>query len=101
MRPSPGRIVRYTLTEEDADSINRRRDDAAENESVGNTGFILHVGTQAMAGNTFPMMIVRIWDDKETTPVNGQVSLDGNDTLWVTGVTQGDREGQWHEYPRV
>lgn len=37
----------------------------------------------------------------EATLVNGQVMLDGNDTLWVTSVNQGESKGTWRESPRV
>lgn len=46
-------------------------------------------------GDKYPMMITRVWGDPEPgkpssatpdTQVNGQVFLDGNDTIWVTSV---------------
>ena len=51
------------------------------------------------------MMITRVWAHgdhvAETTVVQGQAFLDGNDTLWVTSRQQGDQEGQWSAPPRV
>lgn len=49
----------------------------------------------ASRGDKYPMMITRVWGDPEPgkpssatpeTNVNGQVFLDGNDTIWVTSV---------------
>jgi hypothetical protein len=101
MIPTPGRIVEYTLTPEDAAQINRRRDDARQNANVGNTGFMLHSGNVVSPGDKYPLVITRAWGIMEDSPVNGQVLLDGNDTLWVTSVNQGEGERTFREYPRV
>lgn len=101
MIPFPGRIVQYTLTQDDADQINRRRRDAENNEAIGNTGFVLHVGNPVSARDTFPMMITRAWLERDGMPVNGQVILDGNDGLWVVRAIQGELEGQYCQFPRV
>lgn len=101
MIPSPGRIVEYILGRHDADQINVRRDDALKNKAIGETGFVLHVGNPAEAGSAYPMMITRVWGNKEDSLVNGQVFLDGNDTLWVTSVSQGDGERKFREFQRV
>lgn len=99
MKPSPGRIVQYKLTAEDVTEINRRRADARENAEVGNSGFILHIGTPVMLGDKFPLMVVKVLG--ETDNVNGQIHLDGNDLHWVTCVSQGYGIGQYAEFPRV
>jgi hypothetical protein len=105
MSPTPGRIVQYTLTEEDAQQINRRRDDGRRNRSnaiANQLGFALHVGNIVYAGDNYPLMITRVWvDNGENSSVNGQVFLDGNDTLWVTSVAQGEGERTFREFPRV
>ena len=108
MIPSPGRVVEYTLTEGDAEQINRRRADAQASVAagtVGNTGYALHVGNAVKAGDTYPLIITRVWSGDyaatETTGINGQVLLDGNDTLWVCSVAQGDGERHFREFPRV
>lgn len=95
--PTIGRIVHYTLSEADADTINRRRDDAvsaARNPRFADRqkpmGEQVHVGNKANAGDVFPMIIVRTWGTTPESSVNGQVLLDGNDTLWVTSVSVGD-----------
>lgn len=89
MIPSIGRIVHYTLTETDAIVIHPRR-----------VGGATH-GNEVTAGQVFPMMITRLWtyNPDETSVVQGQVFLDGDDSLWVTSVKQGDGEGQWHKPP--
>ncbi|KAB2384747.1 hypothetical protein [Actinomadura montaniterrae] len=110
MQPTIGRIVRYTLTEADADAINRRRADFEAFQRTilpprvsgtgGATGHQAHVGNRAQAGQTYPAMVVRVFDPSATT-ANLQVSLDGNDTYWATSRTEGDGEGHWVWPPRV
>jgi len=96
-----GRIVRYTLTEGDAQAINKRRADTqahlAEHRDAS-TGVQVHVGNAAHAGDVFPMLITRVWGDTSEASVNGQVFLDGNDSLWVTSVAEGDGERKF-KYP--
>lgn len=106
MKPNPGRIVLYRLTAEDVESINRRRDDfnrtmAGDPENKHPAwvpGAVAHYGNRVSVGDYWPMIIVRRWTD-EFGPgehgVNGQVILDGSDTLWVTSVKQGDGNGTW------
>ncbi len=84
--PALNRFVLYTLTAQDADIINHTR--AHHRDAV------IH-GNRAEAGQTYPMLIVRVWGDKEVSPVNGQVFLDGNDTLWKTSVSVGEGEGRF------
>lgn len=102
MIPTPGRIVEYTLTQQDATAINKRRGDARKsNIAHDETGAIVHFGNSVAAGDAYPMVIVRVWGATAESSVNGQVLLDGNDTLWVTSAGRGDGERQWHAYPRV
>lgn len=85
--PTPatiGRIVQYRLTPEDAFEINRRRG-AEEHGAHWPFGAIAHVGNHASRGDVVPMLIVKVWGPDY---VNGQVHLDGNDTLWKTSVTK-------------
>lgn len=104
MVPSIGRIVQYTLAEHDALAITSRRQDA-QIQSAGEqkSGFVVHVGNPVHPGETYPLLITRVWDVKPSsqTAVNGQVLLDGNDTLWVTSRVQGDAVGQWKPFPRT
>lgn len=106
MIPSLGRTVGYVLSEHDAQQINKRRQDAAASRiAAENSGAIVHFGSSVTPGDQCPMIITRVWADEdivtEATAVNGQVLLDGNDTLWVTSVKQGDGECHWREFPRV
>jgi hypothetical protein len=92
--PTVGRIVLYTLSEADAERINARRDDAiawAKEHKLNpeHTGKQVHIGNVARAGDVYPMIIVRVWGSTPESAVNGQVLLDGNDTLWVTSAVAG------------
>jgi len=104
MKASIGRIVRYPLTLADAERINKRREDASHSGLAQvNTGAQLHVGNKAEEGQFYPLLITRVWSEDL---VNGQVFLDGNDTLWVTSSHQApageaERPGFWSEPPRV
>jgi len=93
--PTVGRIVLYTLSEDDAKRINKRRIDAvatahANKQNPEATGKQVHIGNVAREGDVLPMLIVRVWGTTPESAVNGQVLLDGNDTLWVTSVTMGE-----------
>lgn len=115
MVPSIGRIVHYRLSADDAESINRRRQDfLAYNKKhrtnnyggmpmpgePGRTGHIGHFGNVVSEGDIFPAMIVRVWGE-DTACVNLQVYLDGNDTYWATSALQGDGNRQWFQPPKV
>ena len=91
MKPTVGRIIHYTITTDEAEQINRRRADAAISAGTA-TGFVLHTGNRAEAGQVFPLLITRVWGDQPESAVNGQLFLDGNDTLWVTSATVGEGE---------
>lgn len=97
MKPTIGRIVLYTLTLEDSLAINRRRTDArsiAERIADGKwpLGAQAHIGDLVRANDVYPMMITRVFPGGN---VNGQVSLDGSDSFWVTGVFEGTDAGSW------
>jgi hypothetical protein len=102
--PSTGRIVHYTLTEADADSINGFRKDSrnAQQSPAGvakiPTGYQDHVGNEVDGGDVVALIVTRAFPKNL---VNGQLILDGNDTLWVTSVPEGDGRGQWAWPPRV
>lgn len=81
VKPTVGRIVLYKLSERDVQAI-------SEDRGLGSaTQCNLH-----RTGNVLPMIIVSVWPGDD---VNGQVFLDGNFTLWVKTVSQGDGFGQW------
>ena len=102
-KPSIGRIVHYKLTAEDAAQVNRRR---TNGKSIGERiasgkwpeGAQAHIGNGASENDTRPMVITQVWPDGK---VNGQVLLDGNDALWVTSITEGDKPGAWAWPPRA
>lgn len=128
MEPTIGRVVHYRLTRSDAQEANRRRVDAvnhyAEHRANAN-GVQVHVGNQHAAGDTVPLLIVRVWPQEyladqsvccdylpgDSEPewsfpashfgINGQAFLDGNDTLWITSAPQGDFNGSWDWPERV
>jgi len=90
--PTPGRIVLYTLSKQDADAVNKRRADAQrhlQDHRENSNGVQIHVGNQLSEDDVYPMMIIRVWGPTATSCVNGQVFLDGNDLLWVTSVAVG------------
>ena len=103
MIPSIGRIVHFKLAEYDAIQIERRRADLRGSSIVAQkTGAQVHVGNPTKAGDVFPMIITSVWGEPtESSLVQGQVFLDGNDVLWVTSVKQGTGEHEWFEPPRV
>ncbi len=85
MIPRRGRIVLYTLTERDATAISRQR-------SLPNSG---RGGNPTRAGDVFPLIITQPWGETEGCAVNGQVLLDGNDSLWVSSVQEGEGPRTW------
>jgi hypothetical protein len=104
MIPTIGRIVHLRISAECAKSINKRRFDAKESEiAATNSGAIIHHGNLVLENDVYPLLITKIWSDKptESTPINGQIFLDGNDSFWVTSVQQGDGPNKWFEPPRV
>lgn len=95
-----GRIVEYTLSESDAKYINKRRDDSANLELSEVERYVL-TGFRVEAGESYPMVIVRSFIyGYQKDEVNGQVMLDGSDTLWLTKVPHGDGQGHWRLYQR-
>ena len=79
MKPTIGRFVHYTLTEQDAAAVNQP----------------FRAGNRASTGDVYPMLICRVWGDTPESSVNGQVFLDGADTLWVTSRSVGEGPGHW------
>ncbi|MEV7684454.1 hypothetical protein [Streptomyces bungoensis] len=94
-QPTPGRTVLYRVTESDASDINRRRKDIHESRSADSrTGFVGHVGNHVTAGDTFPAVIVRVWNETTVT-CNLRVLLDGTDVYWATSRAEGTEPGTW------
>lgn len=90
--PTIGRVVHYTLTAGDAGDIMSRRLMGTEPRRRG---------SPVTAGEVFPMLITRVWGADPGAAVQGQVFLDGDDTLWVTSVTVGEgvRHFAWPPRP--
>jgi hypothetical protein len=87
--PTIGRIVHYRLSETDAKSIERHRDDRDDESS-----------NQARAGDVLPAIVVRTFGD--TLAVNLRVFLDGADMHWATSRGYSvQTEGCWFWPPRV
>jgi hypothetical protein len=92
---SPGRIVQFTVTEQQAKQINAQRTLAGHATKTGNV---------AREGDSFPMIVVRVWPHES---VNGQLFLDGNDTYWVCSSNHEDpalpsgQYGKWRWPERV
>lgn len=88
--PMLGRIVHYTLTQEDASRINMERD--ADRSRSGN---------YVSAGDHVPAMVTRTWFlpheyKAGTSSVNLKCMLDGNDDHWVSSKVEGTEPGTWH-----
>jgi hypothetical protein len=111
MEPTQGRIVRYKLTQMDADQINRRRISREEIQkrifiSQWPLGAQAHVGEEVLAGEELPMIITKVVEQSSdmgpvSPAVSGQVFLNGNDTLFVAGRYEGEGRGNWSWFPRV
>ncbi len=90
-----GDIVLYQLTEDDAASINRRYGHTIHNLDmmrIRKDGYQAHFGSKVHTGEPFPMIVTRLWS---SLCVNGQVILDGNDSLWVNSAYEGEGPGYW------
>jgi hypothetical protein len=91
-----GRIAHYVLSEADVQRIEAQR----KGKDTPNQG------NPPAAGEHVPMIVVKCWSNEfgpDRPGVNGQVMLDGNDTLWVTSA-QYDPEkgpGSWHWIERA
>lgn len=82
MLPELGRIVLYTLTEDDAVRIRNKRDGA------------LVKGSGVRAGQQVAGIIVNP-GQPPSTESNLHIFLDANHSDWVVGRPQGRGEGQW------
>jgi hypothetical protein len=88
-----GRIVHYVITQEEAKIINQRRNNLSMSDApTGNT---------VQAGDHLPMIMTAVFPNEygpDKPGINGQVFLDGNDSLWVTSrkYSESDAVGTWH-----
>ncbi len=90
-----GRMVHYRLSMADCVAVDRRREDARNIIAARDDpqGFQAHVGSTVSVGEIVAMVITEVWAPEPG--VNGQAFLDGNDSLWVTSVNEGDQPGEW------
>jgi len=82
MQPTIGRIVHYTLGDQDARWIEENVPAFQRNA--------------ARAGQTYPAVVVAVFHPSTTT-ANLKVLLDGGAgaEYWATSRTEGDEPGQW------
>lgn len=103
-RATIGRIVHYTLSEEDREEITRRRTTGASiaeriKEGQWPIGAQAHIGNSVGSSEVYPAMVVREWDGDM---VNLRVFLDGSDEYWATSRHMEDPDGPrnqpgtWH-----
>lgn len=103
MTPAIGRIVHLRLPAACAEQINKARQCHADTDDrgmVASTGAVLRQGNTVSEGDEYPLVITRVWTGDHAS-VNGQVLLDGNDTLWATSVVEGTEPGTWHWPERI
>lgn len=126
-KPTVGRTVHYRLSADEAARINRRRTTSgAIAERIERKEWPLgaqaHVGNTASEGEVVPMIVTKVWPDEfagqaylahhktadDAIPayespfgINGQLVLDGTDSLWVTSAPQHSTlTGCWFWPPR-
>ena len=103
-KPTIGRIVHYTLSESDAEQINRRR---TTGHSIKDRidhdrwplGAQAHIGNPVFVGQVIPAVVVNQFGDGST--LNLHCLLDGNDTFWALSRLEGGQPGNWCWPPRV
>ena len=87
MLPDIGQVVLYTLTEEQAEEINRRRQSATPGYGPG-----------VIPGDAVPMLVAACaagYDDG-LSAVAGRLLIDDDDeNWWVTSVMEGVAPGAW------
>jgi hypothetical protein len=108
MKITPGRIVLYVLSQDDADQINRRRTNGASiaeriKQDKWPCGAQAHIGNTVSAGDIYPAVAVRVSGATDEPSVNLQVLLDGSDNYWATSRHEvaSKLQGTWHWPERV
>ncbi|WP_432198725.1 hypothetical protein [Streptomyces sp. bgisy027] len=82
-QPTPGRIVKYRLTEDDARHITQQR----AHDSVH--------GSFVNADQVHPAVVVRNLPGNPHGVCNLKVLLNGPDSHWATSRHEGDEPGTW------
>jgi hypothetical protein len=85
MVPTPGRVVMYRLTEDDARHITQQRHQHGLN------------GNFVREGDRYPAVVVKTFPGNPADVANLKVLLDGEDTMWATSRHQGTEPGTWSE----
>ena len=85
-----GRMVHYTVSEQDVEQIMRQR---TAGKSIAERMMV-----QVHVGAVYPAMSVSVWSPSSA---NVQVFLDGNDVFWATSRSEGTEPGTWAWPPRV
>jgi hypothetical protein len=101
--PRLGEWLFYTLAEDDARKINKRRDDAnfhMDEHRANSNGVMVHVGNRVSTGDRFPALITRPWGSTPGSVANATVFLDGSDTYWATSRGIGTTAGTFQRGPR-
>lgn len=103
MMPTLGRIVIYTLSQSDAEQINRRRTDTYSIKTMVDndkwpSGAQAHIGNTVSEWNKFPAVVVRTFGGEYC---NLQVLLDGNDTFWASSRCEGFGPNTWSWPERI
>ncbi len=88
--PTIGRIVWYTVSQEDAGRIEKQ------------TNYSWYRPATEFIGGTYPAMIVSVAGDKPDSCVNLKVELDSPDCFWATSRKVGEGPGfyQWMPYQK-
>lgn len=88
-QPTPGRIVMYRLSEDDARHITQKRHRDGLN------------GNFVRGGDRYPAVVVRTFAGNPADVCNLKVFLDGEDTYWATSRHHGGEPGSWAWPERV
>ena len=77
--PKLGAVVIYRVPQKVADEVNGLRTTAAHR----------HAGNKVHVGDELPLIVTKVHEKS----FNGQLLLDGNDTIWITGTHYGEEAG--------
>ena len=109
MEPTIGRIVHYRVKKEDLERLAEQRVGALHHRNIdlGVTEPYLqpHHGNPVNVGDVLPMVITRPWHSpghyvKGESVLNGHALTDGEASLWVLSVPEGEGPGTWSWPPR-
>lgn len=93
MRASAGRTVMYTLSQQDAEEVNRRRDDFETGMACAlHIGYQGHVGDPVHPRDVLPAVVIAVYTNAIMPDlVDLRVLLPGNDVLWAPLRPEGTR----------